>query len=192
MAALFDATRAGEAAESWIVADHRFQRRYGLGISRPAPVPNRRWLRNGYLKRAATLAGLARACGIDPQGLEATVGHFNEGAAIGQDPAFLRGSTPYNRYQGDQAVGPNPSLRAIGPGPYYAVRVVPGSFGTFAGIAADHRARVLAVDGAPLGGLYAAGSDAASVMGGYYPAGGINLGPGVAWGYIAGRDCAGR
>ncbi|MGY5319031.1 FAD-binding protein [Neomicrococcus lactis] len=40
-------------------------------------------------------------------------------------------------------------------------------------------------------GLYAAGNDQASVMGGYYPAGGINLGPALTFGYVAARDIAG-
>ena len=40
-------------------------------------------------------------------------------------------------------------------------------------------------------GLYAVGNDQASVMGGHYPAGGINIGPAMAFGYVAGRDLAG-
>ena len=36
-----------------------------------------------------------------------------------------------------------------------------------------------------------AGSDMASVMGGHYPSGGINLGPAMTFGYIAGRHAAG-
>ena len=43
----------------------------------------------------------------------------------------------------------------------------------------------------PIPGLYAAGTDMASVMGGHYPAGGINLGPAMTFGYIAGRHAAG-
>jgi hypothetical protein len=39
--------------------------------------------------------------------------------------------------------------------------------------------------------LYAAGSDQANVLGGYYPAGGINIGPAMTFGYLAGRHAAG-
>ena len=57
--------------------------------------------------------------------------------------------------------------------------------GAFAGLKTDGSAR----------GLYAAGADMASVMGGvmggHYPAGGINLGPAMTFGYIAGRHAAG-
>lgn len=85
------------------------------------------------------------------------------------DPGFHRGATEFNRDGGDPGNTPNPSLRPLGKGPFYAVRIVPGSFGTFAG-------------------LYAAGSVRASVMGGHYPAGGINLGP--ALGVMPGRQRA--
>jgi predicted oxidoreductase len=64
---------------------------------------------------------------------------------------------------------------------------VPGSFGTFAGLATDARARVLGADDTPIPGLYAVGNDQASVMGGHYPAGGINIGPAMTFGYIAAK-----
>jgi predicted oxidoreductase len=76
-------------------------------------------------------------------------------------------------------------------GPFFAVKVMPGSFGTFAGLKVDASARVLDAGGAPIPGLYAVGTDMASVMGGHYPAGGINIGPAMTFGYIAGRDAAG-
>jgi len=50
---------------------------------------------------------------------------------------------------------------------------------------------VLDAGGVPIPGLYAAGNDMASVMGGYYPAGGIGLGPAMTFGYIAGRHAVG-
>ena len=50
------------------------------------------------------------------------------------------------------------------------MKVLPGSFGTFAGLKTDAHARVLDGRGSPIAGLYAAGNDMASVMGGNYPA----------------------
>lgn len=169
--ALLDAVGSG-APESWLICSHRFQRRYGLGVSRPAPVPLGAWVRNGYLKRGATPEALARECGIDPQGLAATLAEWNRGAVRGADPAFGRGETAYMRLQGDPDHGPNPCVAPIDKGPFYAVKVIPGSFGTFAGLKSDGRARVLDAGGAAIPGLYAAGCDMASVMGGFYPAGG--------------------
>lgn len=188
--AMLDAVPEGKATESWLICDHRFIRRYGLGIVRPAPLPLHPWLKSGYLNRGATLEELAHQCGIDANGLADTIARFNVGAAKGEDPDFHRGTTNYMRLQGDPDVTPNPCLAPIESGPFYAVRIVPGSFGTFAGLQTDGAARVLDNGGAPIRGLYAAGTDMASVMGGHYPAGGINLGPALTFGYIAGRHAA--
>jgi succinate dehydrogenase/fumarate reductase flavoprotein subunit len=138
-----------------------------------------------------TLDDLARACGIDPVGLDRTVAQFNRHARDGEDPEFGRGTTPFNRGSGDPDHQPNPSLAPIERGPFYAIKVLPGSFGTFAGLKADPHSRVLKADGEPIPGLYAAGSDQANVMGGHYPSGGINIGPAMTFGYIAGRHAAG-
>lgn len=181
----------GEPIESWLIADHTFQRRYPLGMSKQRPIPTFPYVRNGYLKTGRTLDELARNCGIDPAGLTATVAEFNENARRGVDPPFERGETPFNRYGGDPTVTPNPSLAPIETGPFYAVKVLPGSFGTFMGLETDARARVLDDDDQPIRGLYAVGTDQSNVMGGHYPAGGINIGPAMAFGYIAGRDLAG-
>lgn len=175
---------------SWLVCDHRFLRRYGLGIVRPAPLPFGGWIRSGYLRTGKTPADLARACGIDPDALTATLTRFNDTARQGLDPEFQRGTTAYMRLQGDPDISPNPCLAPIERAPYYAVKLVPGSFGTFAGLQTDGCARVLDAQGAPIRGLYAAGTDMASVMGGQYPAGGINLGPALTFGYVAGRHAA--
>lgn len=189
--AMFAACGGGVTAQSWLICDHRALRRYGLGIVRPAPMPIRAWLRVGYLKRGRTLTDLALACGIDAPGLAQTIAAYNADAENGIDRAFGRGTTPYMRLQGDPDVGPNPCVAPIIRAPFYAVRLVPGSFGTFAGLRTDGQARVLDGCGQPIGGLYAAGTDMASVMGGHYPAGGINLGPALTFGFIAGRHAAG-
>lgn len=190
--ALLASTPADQPPESWLIATRAFVRRYGLGIVRPAPVPMGWWLRSGYLTMADTPQALARACGIDPAGLVQTLADWNHHAARGEDPAFGRGTTPYMRLQGDPDNRPNPCVAPIDRGPYCAVRVIPGSFGTFAGLRTDAAARALDAAGAPIPGLYAAGADMASVMAGHYPAGGINLGPALTFGHIAALHAAGR
>jgi succinate dehydrogenase/fumarate reductase flavoprotein subunit len=156
----------GEEVASWLICDHRFQRRYGLGHARPFPVPVGPSIRSGYLKRASCLATLARQCGIDPAGLTATVERFNSFARKGQDPDFGRGGTAYNRKNGDPLHGgTNPCVAPIEQGPFYAVKVQPGCFATFSGLRTNGQAQVLDDRAAPIPGLYAAGADMASIMG---------------------------
>ncbi len=187
---MLKATPKGEPVEAWQIADAEYVRKFPLGMAKPLPVPLFPYLCSGYLKKGNTIGELASACGIDPSALAKTVADFNENARKGVDPDFERGASEFNRYGGDPKNAPNPSLRPLEKGPFYAVKIVPGSFGTFAGLAADPRARVLDTAGQPIGGLYVAGNDQASVMGGHYPAGGINLGPALTFGYIAGRELA--
>ncbi len=182
----------GEAeVASWLIADHPTIRRYGLGWAKPFPVPIGPYVRNGYLSRGATLAALAQAAGIDAAGLEATVADYNRHAARGEDPEFRRGSTAYNRYLGDALVTPNPCVAPIATPPFYALKLVPGDLGTFAGLRATADAQVLDREGRPIPGLYAAGNDLASIMGGNYPGGGITLGPAMTFGFIAANHIAG-
>lgn len=188
---LIETAPQGQAAQSWLICDHTFQRRYGLGVARPAPLPVGRYIESGYLIKADSITELAQKCGIDVQGLEQTIQDWNSHAREGQDPQFHRGETAYTRLQGDASHQPNPCVAPIERGPFYAVRVITGSFGTFAGLKSDGQARVLNTKGEPIPGLYAAGCDLASVMGGQYPAGGINLGPALTFGYLAARNAAG-
>ena len=196
MQGLLAATPAGETPEAWLLCDHDFIRYYGLGAVKPAPMPLGPWLAKGYLKRGQTLAELASACGIDAAGLQATVTRYNRLALDGQDKDFGRGETAYNRIQGDAiratAKGlPNPCMGPIERGPFYAVKIVMGSLGTFAGLRTNERAQVLDERDQPIHGLYANGNDMSSVMGGHYPAGGITLGPAMTFGFIAAHAMAG-
>lgn len=176
---------------AWFVADHKTLRRYGLGFAKGAPLPLAPYLNSGYLRRGLSPRALAKAAGFDPEGFAAQIEAWNGPAARGEDPEFAKGSTSYNRSLGDPSHGgPNPCVAPIRHGPFYAVEVRMGDLGTFAGLLTDARARVLR-EGAPIPGLYAAGNDAASVMGGAYPGGGITLGPAMTFGWIAGRDLAG-
>jgi succinate dehydrogenase/fumarate reductase flavoprotein subunit len=188
---MMKAAKPGEEITAFLLCDHRALRKYGLGCVPPFPMPLGHHLKTGYLKRGETLAELAANTGIDAGGLEATVKAFNETAANGQDPAFGKGSRAYNRYQGDALHGPNPCIAPIKDGPFYAIKMVIGDLGTYAGIRTDENARALDGNGQPIAGLYAAGNDMASIMGGNYPGAGITLGPALTFGYIAGRHIAG-
>lgn len=190
--AMYDRCRqeGGEIC-AWFIADHRCFRKYGLGFAKPAPVPFGHLVKQGYLLRGATLGELAAQIGADPDRLERTVAEFNTHARTGADPEFSKGSTSYNRSLGDPAHKPNPCVAPVETAPFYAVKLVIGDLGTFAGLRCDENARVLDADRRPIPGLYAAGNDAASIMGGNYPGGGITLGPAVTFGYVAARHMAG-
>ncbi|SDI17390.1 FAD-dependent oxidoreductase [Pseudomonas panipatensis] len=190
MNALFRATPAGEPHEAWLICDRQARRRYGIGWAKPWPFPAAWYERRGYLFKGRDLAELADRCGIDAERLAASVARFNEQAARGEDPDFQRGASAYNKAQGEPLNRPNPSLRALRQGPFYAVKLLPGSLGTFAGLCTDASARVLDARQQPIAGLFAVGNDMASVMAGHYPSGGITLGPGMTFGYLAGLALA--
>jgi succinate dehydrogenase/fumarate reductase flavoprotein subunit len=174
----------------WLICDHHHLREYGLGAVAKFPLPIGRHLRSGYLKRADTLAQLAQTIGVPEQALAQEVATFNRDVPRGVDSQFAKGSTAYNRYQGDSLVQPNPCMAPIAQGPFYAIRVVVGEIGTFAGLLTDAACRVLTQDRQVVPGLYAVGNDAASVMGGNYPGAGITLGPAITFGYVAGMQLA--
>ena len=174
----------------WLICDHHHLREYGLGAVAKFPLPIGRHLRSGYLKRADTLAQLAQTIGVPEQALAQEVATFNRDVPSGVDSQFAKGSTAYNRYQGDSLVQPNPCMASIAQGPFYAIRVVVGEIGTFAGLLTDAACRVLTQDRQVVPGLYAVGNDAASVMGGNYPGAGITLGPAITFGYVAGMQLA--
>ena len=182
--------RPGEDVFAWLLCDHRAIRKYGLGFVKPAPFALWPYKRSGYLKQGATPQALALAIGVDPDTLAGTLADFNAGAAQGRDPAFGRGESPYNRFLGDPEHRPNPCVAPLAQGPYYAIRVVLGDLGTFAGLRTDEKARVLRANGRPVPGLFAVGNDALSVMGGNYPGGGITLGPAMTFGFLLAEQLA--
>ncbi|WP_441242950.1 FAD-dependent oxidoreductase [Tardiphaga sp. 768_D3_N2_1] len=188
---MMKAAKPGEEIAAWLVCDHRALRQYGLGAVPPFPMPIGQYLNSGYLIKGNTLEELAGKAGIDTGGFVTTVAQFNNTAAEGRDPAYGKGSRAYNRYQGDANHGPNPCVAPIEQGPFYAIKMVIGDLGTYAGIRTDAQARALDASGQVINGLYAAGNDMASIMGGNYPGAGITLGPALTFGYIAGRHLAG-
>ena len=178
----------------WLICDKVALGKYGLGYAKPSPIPIGPLVRNGYLIKGGMLADLARNAGIDAAGLEATVRAYNVGAVRGEDPAFGRGRTSFNRYLADPDNKPNPCVAPIATGPFYAVKVVMGDLGTFDGLRTSVIGEVLRPDGDRIEGLYAVGNDRRSVMGGNYPGGGITHGPNMTFGFVTGNaiaNCAG-
>jgi len=182
-----EATGVGHVP-SWMIIDQRYRNRYlfaGLGPRQPFPG---RWLKDGVVRKAATIAELAEAIEVPAASLTATVERFNGFAAQGVDEDFHRGESAYDKYYSDPTVKPNPSLHVIDQAPFYAVKIVPGDLGTKGGLVTDERARVLRPDGSVIGGLYAAGNASSAVMGHTYAGPGATIGPALVFGYLAVED----
>lgn len=170
---------------AFLVFDQRFRSRFRVATVGPGdPVPS--WWFQGK-----TLAELGEAAGIDGAALEATVARFNGFVRDGQDLDYHRGDTAYERYFGAPGDGPNPCLGALLEPPYYAVRVYAACMGTKGGPRIDARGRVIDRQGRPIPGLFACGNAGAHPMGPGYPGAGGTLGPGLTFGYLAGRTVAG-
>jgi 3-oxosteroid 1-dehydrogenase len=172
------------------VCDRSFVWHHGLGLIRPFDLRLKRYEKLGYVSLAATIPELAAKIGVDPSGLAQTVSDHNQYAETGVDPDFGKGSTTYNRLFGHPRAAPNPNLAPILKPPFVALRIVPSSLGTAIGLKTSGNAQVLDADGVPIPGLYACGNDMASVTRGCYPAGGITLGPAIAFAYRAAAHAA--
>ena len=183
--AMIEACRGDRVIECHLICDAKAIRRYGLGMAPPTPGRLGPHVRSGYIKRGTDLVDLAGQCGIDADGLLATIAAFNAGAGRGEDPEFGKGADVYERFNGGGGHPANPCIAPLETGPFYAIRLVPGDIGTFIGLRTDAQGRALDADGLPVAGLFVAGNDAASFMGGAYPGAGITLGPALVFGHIA-------
>ncbi len=183
--AMYESNKTIPTIPAYLIADARALRKYGLGMVRPGGRGLKPFLDDGYLVEAPTLAALAGKLGIDAAGLEASVQRMNEFARTGVDTEFGRGSTDYHRVNGDATHGPNPNIGPLTTAPFYAVRLLPGDIGAATGMVTNANAQLMKRDGTPIPGLYAAGNDMQSVMGGVYPGPGITIGPALAFAYAA-------
>jgi succinate dehydrogenase/fumarate reductase flavoprotein subunit len=178
---------------SWLVCDAGALKRYGIGMVRPGGKGLEPFLADGYLKQGFTLSDLAQKMKVPTDEFKATVDRFNAFADNGVDIDFQRGTTDYQRANGDATWhGPNPCLGALREGPFYAIALYPGDIGAATGLVTDGDARVLNAQGIAIDGLYAVGNDMHSIMGGVYPAPGITIGPGVTFGYLAAKHAVAR
>jgi succinate dehydrogenase/fumarate reductase flavoprotein subunit len=173
---------------AWLIFDQDYIDTYGFGYpGTPGDVPE-------WLTSAPTLAALAETLEVPAAELEATVERWNRHVAAGHDPDFLRGEAAYDRWWGDpnRKGKKDATLGTIGRGAFYAIKVNSGALGTKGGPRVDPNARVLDMDGEPIPGLYAAGNVMASPFGMTYGGPGGTLGPGMTFGFLAGRHAAGR
>jgi 3-oxosteroid 1-dehydrogenase len=171
----------------FLIFDQSYRDRYPLGSFMPGqPLPPE------LVEQADTPRELAEKLGIDADGLERTLAHWNEHARRGEDPDFHKGSRPWSvRLTGDLSY-PNPCVGPLDRPPYYGVRLVPVSVGINShGLRTDAQARVVHLRGHPIAGLYAVGNSAALLdLGGGYQSGTSNM-RAITWGWIAGRHAAG-
>lgn len=191
---MLEREQAGNPVEvMWMVFDQKYRNSYLLAaeLFPRMPIP-KAWYDAGIAHRADDLPTLATAIGVDPLVFVATMDRFNAMSRAGVDADFNRGVSAYDRYYGDPTISPNPNLRPVEGGPFYAVKVVLSDLGTCGGLRADVRGRVQREDGSVIKGLYAIGNTAANAFGASYPGAGATIGQGLVFGYIAALHAAGK
>ncbi len=171
----------------FLVWDAQHHRSYGLGTSAPgAPYPD------GQVTTAPTLELLGEALGIDGATLALTASRFNEGARLGVDPDFGRGSVPFiARFAGDPAHAPSPVLGDVVEPPFFGMRLrYVGTGIGMSGVRIDADAHVLDPGGQIIEGLFAVGSVAGySTMGSAYNSG-FALSRGLTHAYLVAQELA--
>lgn len=185
-----EAMMAAGAVPAHLICEAAFVRRYGLGNIRPRDRDLARHEREDYVAVAPSLEALAGKIGVDPRALEQTVARYNAQARAGKDLDFGKGETELNRFNGDPDHAPNPCLAPVERGPFVALAVWPADLATSTGLETDADGQVLGAAGATIEGLYAAGTDMASVMQGAYPGPGTVLGPALVFAYRIARHAA--
>jgi len=170
---------------AWLIFDHTHLERYG-SVARPYTGQTPPWL-----LEAPTLAALADRLGVPAHELEHTIGRWNTNVANGADPDFHRGESAHDRWWGDpyRKGAIEGTLGPITDPPFYAMELSIGTIGTKGGPKVDGNAQVVDIDGELIPGLYAVGN-VSSPMGAAYGGPGGTLGPGMTFGWLAGRHAA--
>lgn len=109
-----------------------------------------KYLKQGFLKEAQTLAELAEIMKVDAATLEATVAKYNEAVKAKSDAEFGRTSLEVELITA----------------PYYTVEVSPAIHHTMGGVTINTEAQVLNNSGEAVEGLFAAGEVTGGVHGG--------------------------
>ena len=157
----------------WVVFDH--------GIVEKAPPILEGWTRESTLEafkagrpnffRADSIAGLARATGLPPAALAATIEAYNYGVHTGND-FFGRKHLPAK----------------IAKGPFYALRHQGTSITSTAGIAVNDQLQIVRRNGSAVANLYAAGEIlGAGATQGQAFCGGMMVTPALTFGRLLGQ-----
>ncbi|MCG8589774.1 MAG: FAD-dependent oxidoreductase [Proteobacteria bacterium] len=181
-------TQTQDNLPPFLIFDQNYRDRYPLGSYMPGME-----LPEELVTQADTPRALAEKLGIDADGLEATLTHYNQHAAKGEDPDFQSGHYPWTvRLVGDDSY-PNPNVGPLDKAPYYGVRLVPVGVGINShGLRTNEHGQVLHVRGHAIPGFYAVGMSACPLdLGGGYQSGTSNL-RAITWGYIAGHHVSGK
>lgn len=169
----------------WIVVDQTYVDTYRFfnTTSAGAAPP---WAMSG-----ATIAELAERIGLDGAVLTETVERFNADVRAGRDTEFGRGDATYDNFWGDRNFeAPYRTLGVIDQAPFYAVKMESGVLGTCGGPRANGNAQVIDWNDQPIDGLYVCSNAMSSPTAGVYGGAGGTLGPGMTFGFIAGRHAA--
>lgn len=131
---------------------------------------------NGSMWKADTIAELADQIGVPAHVLVATIDEYNAGCAVGEDRQYAKKAK---------------FLQPVSTAPFYAALVKPATVClTSCGVRIDPDARVLANDGRPIPGLYAAGECTGGVLGDRYMGSGNSVGNCATMGRVAGGSAA--
>ena len=126
---------------------------------------------------AGSLEELSELMGLPADNVASTVERYNGFCAEGKDHDFDKGSE---------------YLQVLSAAPFYAVPADVGSMAsyfTLGGLKIDPSAQVMAIDGAPIKGLYAAGRCSCGIFG-EYAGSGTSIADGLTFGRIAGKSAA--
>lgn len=126
---------------------------------------------NPYIFRTDSIEELAEATGIDTEGLNATIEHYNALCDAGEDADY-----------GKKVEWMQPVREA----PFYAFKLAKAFYCTVGGLKVNVNNQVVGADGEPIVGLYATGCDAGGLYGSSYDVG-IAAGSQQGWTAHGGR-----
>jgi fumarate reductase flavoprotein subunit len=142
----------------------------------------------GTLISAPDLATLAQKIDVPAQALQQTIESYNQAVSADQGEQLDPTRTSGRMFGESRSTGKRVGVAPVATAPYYAVPLAVGISYTMGGIEIDAQARVIGRNGAPIAGLFAAGSCTGGVEGG--PLGGYIGGylKAVSLGLIAGQS----